>query len=102
MKNDQLTAAYIILDCLICRTYSKKENISLYSEKIGHFLCHQCGYEVLEVTFRFENTNIGICLQQKTSEETLYTKPVYIFPYTIYNVTYQTPAAELRFCILGQ
>ncbi len=100
MRNDTLHAT-IDMHCTTCRTQAHKEGIVLYSEQTGHFLCSQCGYEVLEITFRFEKTSLGVTLESRPAWHEQYSQKVILNVFMTFTGTFKTNKGETIIVING-
>lgn len=107
MKHE-IVVAKVDLECFICNSRRSKDRVELYSEQMGRFFCAQCGYLILEVTFRFEITNIGMYIQYKTPwTSDIYHTTTCLSPGDTYTITFKTqmnhlyPLGETTILIMG-
>ena len=101
MKNDQLLAS-MFLECFICKSMATRENVVLWSERVAHLHCAQCGYEIVLVSFRFEKTNFGIHFQTKImGKDTDYDQVTYAGPSQYLNVKLKNPKGAILIIISG-
>lgn len=101
MQSTDVLHAHISIECYKCRTNGTREDIPLFSERTLRIHCAQCAYQILEVIFRFEKTNLGIYLEKRHPAERNYNRKFFLTHNDVVHYPFKSISGETAITIKG-